>query len=76
MGRKRKYKIEKENKNKIQKKKDKKPKESGKSNTICAIKKRLNKKLENDIVKRKENSFMKKKLTICMGTMIFNITRL
>ena len=49
-------------------------KESGKLNTIYAIKKKLNRKQEKDIVNKKEMNFMKKKLTICMGTLIFNIT--
>ena len=35
-----------------------------------------NRKLVKNIVKRKEINYMKKKLTICMETMIFNITRL
>ena len=62
-----------ENENIIQKKKDERPKESGKWNTIYATKKRLKRKPENDTDKRKEMNYMKKKLTLCMETLIFNI---
>ena len=57
-------------------KKDETPKESGKWNIIYAIKKKLKKKHDKDIVNKKEKTFMKKKLTICMANLIFNIIRL
>ena len=66
--------VEKENT--ILKRKDRKPKESGKWTIIYAIKKRLKKKQDKNIVRKKEMNFMKKKLTICMVNLIFNIRRL
>ena len=47
-----------------------------KDEEATALNLKLNKKQEKDIVNRKEMNFMKKKLMLCMGKLVFNTIRL